>query len=412
MNLVADHKIESAKMSRNATLSANEQNHFRRYLGYASSILTAYNGAEPFHLYLKKYFSVHKKHGSRDRKYITSLCYNFFRLGFGAADNSGIEDKLLLATFLLENKPSSLLQSLSPDWDEKIHLSLHEKLLITEEFFNINKLFLLQSELSPEVDPVQFSESFLKQPKLYIRIRPGHYETVIHKLNAACILYENLSETCLAFTNNLKVSDILKIDEEAVVQDYSSQRVGEFFKVQTIGKSPISIWDCCAASGGKSILAYDTLKDIKLTVSDKRKSILKNLDARFAKAGIKEYDSFIADLSADSFNLQGKTFDFIIADVPCSGSGTWARTPEQLKFFRKEKITEYALLQQQIVSNAIPSLIKGGFLLYITCSVFKKENEENVDFIQRNLNLQLIKSDYLKGYQMQADTLFGALFRK
>jgi 16S rRNA (cytosine967-C5)-methyltransferase len=107
-----------------------------------------------------------------------------------------------------------------------------------------------------------------------------------------------------------------------------------------------------------------------------------------------------------------RSIDFIIADVPCSGSGTWARTPEQLKFFHQEKIAQYALLQQQIVSNAIPSLAKGGYLLYITCSVFKKENEENVNFIQKNLNLELLKSDYLKGYQMQADTLFAALFRK
>jgi 16S rRNA (cytosine967-C5)-methyltransferase len=147
-------------------------------------------------------------------------------------------------------------------------------------------------------------------------------------------------------------------------------------------------------------------------VSDKRKNILKNLDARFVKAGIKSYNSFIADLSANSFSIDKNSFDLIIADVPCSGSGTWARTPEQLKFFRQEKIEQYALLQQQIISNVISSLAKGGYMLYITCSVFARENEENVNFIQKNLNLQLIKSDYLKGYQMQADTLFAALFRK
>jgi 16S rRNA (cytosine967-C5)-methyltransferase len=98
--------------------------------------------------------------------------------------------------------------------------------------------------------------------------------------------------------------------------------------------------------------------------------------------------------------------------VPCSGSGTWARTPEQLHFFSKKKIDEYSILQQKIVSNAIEYLDEKGYLLYITCSVFKKENEENVAFIQKNLNLQLIKSQYLKGYEMQGDTLFAALFRR
>jgi 16S rRNA (cytosine967-C5)-methyltransferase len=399
-------------MSRNEMFDVNKQNHFYRYLDFASSILAAYDGTEPFHLYLKKYFLLHKKHGSRDRKQIKELCYNFFRLGFGAATNISVEDKLLLATFLMESNPSSFFESVAPDWSEKIHLSLREKLSITDEVFNISKLFPFGDELSTEVDRLQFSQSFLKQPKLYIRIRPGCYEAVIHKLNAAGIVYENINDTCLAFTNNSKVGDVLKMDEEAVIQDYNSQRIGEFFKEPTFDKSPVSIWDCCAASGGKSILAYDTLKNIKLTVSDKRRSILKNLDIRFARAGIKKYDSFIADLAADSFKTDKNSFDFIIADVPCSGSGTWARTPEQLKFFHQEKITQYALLQQQIVSNVISSLAKGGYLLYITCSVFKKENEENVNFIQKDLNLQLIKSEYLKGYQMQSDTLFAALFRK
>ena len=117
--------------------AVNKQNHFYRHLDFASSIIGSYDGTEPFHLYLKKYFSIHRKHGSRDRKQITALCYNFFRLGSGAADNLDVKDKLLLATFLMENTSSPFLLSVAPNWNEKIHLPLHEKLLITEEFFNI-----------------------------------------------------------------------------------------------------------------------------------------------------------------------------------------------------------------------------------------------------------------------------------
>jgi 16S rRNA (cytosine967-C5)-methyltransferase len=155
------------------------------------------------------------------------------------------------------------------------------------------------------------------------------------------------------------------------------------------------------------------LKNIRLTVSDTRKNILENLKKRFTKAGIKNYHSFVSDLSISrpQQSILEKQ-DLIIADVPCSGSGTWARTPEQLYFFTKKKIDDYAILQQKIVSNAIKVLNENGYLLYITCSVFKKENEDNMDFIQKNLNLQLIKSEYLQGDQMQADTLFAALFKK
>ena len=63
--------------------SNSKGNHFHRYLQYALPLIKGYKGNEPFHLYLKKYFSANKKHGSRDRKLITALCYGYFRLGEG-----------------------------------------------------------------------------------------------------------------------------------------------------------------------------------------------------------------------------------------------------------------------------------------------------------------------------------------
>jgi 16S rRNA (cytosine967-C5)-methyltransferase len=153
------------------------------------------------------------------------------------------------------------------------------------------------------------------------------------------------------------------------------------------------------------------LKNIQLTVTDTRKSILENLRKRFAKAGIKKYDSFVADVSNSSLAFE-KKFDLIIADVPCSGSGTWSRTPEQLLFFNEKKIQEYSILQKKIVSNVVKSLNNEAYLLYITCSVFEKENEENINFFQEKLDLELIEKNYFKGYKMQADTLFAALLRK
>ncbi|MFN2440108.1 MAG: Fmu (Sun) domain-containing protein, partial [Chitinophagaceae bacterium] len=103
-------------------------------------------------------------------------------------------------------------------------------------------------------------------------------------------------------------------------------------------------------------------------------------------------------------------FDLIICDAPCTGSGTWSRTPEQLYFFKEEKIEYYAGLQKKIAVNAIKALKKGGHLLYITCSVFKKENENIVEYLQQNTSLQLKSMRYFKGYDKQADTLFTALF--
>ena len=81
-------------------------------------------------------------------------------------------------------------------------------------------------------------------------------------------------------------------------------------------------------------------------------------------------------------------------------------------FFKPEKIAEYSTKQKQIVTNVIPHLQQNGVFVYITCSVFKKENEEVADFIKEKFNLQLIKKDLLKGYDKKADTMFVALFKK
>jgi 16S rRNA (cytosine967-C5)-methyltransferase len=117
------------------------------------------------------------------------------------------------------------------------------------------------------------------------------------------------------------------------------------------------------------------------------------------------------DLSTSGAALPPQHFDLILADLPCTGSGTWGRTPEALYFFNQETIAKYSSLQKKIISTVIPALKKGGSLLYSTCSVFKKENEEITGFIQQNFGLQPDKVELIKGYRIKADSMFLARFR-
>ena len=394
--------------------SLPQGNRFQRYLDYSGDLITRYKGGEPFHLYLKKYFAANKKHGSRDRKLITSLCYNYFRLGMGVSEDVSFKEKLLLGIFLSGEESLPILESIKPAWNEQIEYPQDKKFDEVKSIFDAGKIFPFTDFLSDEIEKDLFNNSFLKQPKLFVRIRPRQHKKVISKLKDAEISFEQVDANCLAFSNNQKITEILKADEEVVIQDYNSQRVSGLLQSEIDNLiSPIALWDCCAASGGKSILAYDLLKEVNITVSDTRKNILENLKTRFAKAGIKKYDYFIKDLSGKNEKpITNDRFDLIIADVPCSGSGTWGRTPEQLQFFSEKEIVRYALLQKNIVENALPYLKPGGFFLYITCSVFKKENEDIVEFICKTSNLKLQESRYLKGYEMQADTLFAAMFKK
>jgi 16S rRNA (cytosine967-C5)-methyltransferase len=358
------------------------------HLNTAVQLIEQYKGELPFSAFIKSFFAQHKKFGSRDRKTISNFCYCYFRLGH-ALRSFPVEERILIGLFLCNQSPVELLQYLKPEWN--VQLSIDEKIsMLNKESipFSIQDIFPWKNLLSDGIDYEQLCRSFLIQPDLFLRLRPGHENVVKQKLRAAEINFSEISAACLSLPNTSKIDAIIELDKEAVVQDRNSQL--------TIKDVNGDVWDCCAASGGKSILAYDLNPGIHLTVSDVRESIIHNLKKRFAKAGIKSYRSFIADISKSTVN---DTFDTIICDAPCSGSGTWSRTPEQLFFFNPAKINHYSNLQRRITANAIKSLKPGGKFIYITCSVFKQENEEIVSSMQKEI---------LKGYDKKADTLFAA----
>ena len=379
------------------------------YLNSAKKILESYAGDIPFAAFLKKYFAANKKFGSTDRKQIAALCYHYFRLG-NAAYQVSIEERLITATFLCEQSPNEFLAFHKPEWNVRTHKPVEEKIAIAQ--IDIRKLFPWTDALSDEVDPVAFCSSFFTQPLFFLRIRPGQKKSVLRKLDDAGLPYSLVGEDCIALPNSTKIDSLLVLDKEVVIQDYNSQRVLNMLKDPASGiRYPVSVWDCCAASGGKSLLAYDMLNGkIDLTVSDIRESILVNLRKRFTAAGINKYHSLIADLQTSNPKLQTSNVDLIICDAPCTGSGTWGRTPEQLCFFSGDRIAEYAARQQQIVSNVIPKLKKGGMFIYITCSVFKAENEAIVHFIKEKFHLRLLQMELLKGYDKKADSMFTAAF--
>jgi 16S rRNA (cytosine967-C5)-methyltransferase len=371
----------------------------------AINLINSYSLQEPFAIWIKKFFASDKKYGSTDRKEIAHLCYCFFRCGY-LLKRHLTEETIIMSRFLCDEKPGDFLNQLRPEWVGAVSQSLEQKCAILGISYSDEYIFPFERELSKEVDHLLLAKSFIKQPYLFLRIRPGYHNHVVETLRDSSLNYFIDGET-VTLTNSLPVDKLLKIDKEVVIQDLSSQRVAELMR---LAGSPGSGWDCCAGSGGKSILAYDIFKDIDLTVSDKRKAILKRLEQRFKEAGIKKYTCLPADLeNVGSFT--DNFFDLIIADVPCTGSGTWSRTPEQLYYFNEKKIEEYAMKQRMIINHTLPLIKKGGYYLYITCSVFSKENEKQCAFIRSN-GFELMKEQLLAGYDKRADTLFAAMFHK
>lgn len=367
-------------------------------LRYAVNIIHDFNGSIPLAAWLRDFFRQHKQMGSHDRKTVAGMVYGYYRLG-QAAFNS-VEERIIAALFLTD-APVALRDhfrtKISVENGQSSHAPVHN-------------IFPWKDQLSDDIEAAQFEQSFLVQPDVFLRIRPGKNEEVFRKLREADIPYSLCGDDCVQLPPFAKADSVLVFDDEVVVQDRNSQRTGSLLRDEALPEGGISVWDCCAASGGKSIMIYDLLKNVRLTVSDIRNSIIENLRSRLRVAGIQAFTSFTADLSVETSRLPKEKYDLIIADVPCTGSGTWARTPEQLYFFRENKIDQYQALQKKIVSRVLPFLKKNGLLLYITCSVFRKENEEMAGFIVEEGRLTLRTQTLLKGYDQKADTLFAALF--
>lgn len=379
------------------------------HLASAVKIIENINHGEPLVHQLKKFFAADKKYGSKDRKSISALCYNFYRIG-NTLKSKTLEERILSGTFLCEHKSNPFLAVVAPFLNEKIEQPLKNKLTYLK--ISPTEIFPFQDELGEDINAENFALSFLKQPSFFIRIRPGKEVILLEKLTDNKVDFEEINTSCLALPQGFKTDSLMEINKEVVVQDRNSQRVFDYLKKPEVFlQKDVEVWDCCAASGGKSILLYDILHGhVQLNVSDVRASILNNLRNRFKEAGIKKYEAFTADLLKDNTALPQKKHDLIICDAPCTGSGTWVRSPEQLSFFTLKNIDEYAVMQKIIASTAINYLKKEGLFFYITCSVFKKENEEVVAYLQKKFHLHILQMEYLKGYEVQADTMFVAVF--
>jgi len=376
---------------------------FDNQLRYASTIIAAFQGETPLHVWLKDFFRQHKQMGSRDRKTVAGLVYGYYRLGHSAREMT-VEDRILLGLFFTSEGPGEFLEHFRPEWNQQTARPLEEKINLVEGFDPAD-IFPWKNELSEGFDHYEFCLSFLRQPDLFLRIRPGYEQQVVQRMGQGFI-----PPSTIRLPNGTKVEELFTPDREVVIQDYSSQRVAEFLWAG-VADAPQKFWDTCAASGGKAILVHDLYPGVDIAVSDIRESILRNLQQRFNQAGIKDYHSFVADLSKPDPWMPAERMDLVLTDVPCTGSGTWSRTPEELYFFNPKKILDYQSTQKSILSNVISSLTPGAVLVYCTCSVFKKENEDMTAFIRAHqTGLKQERAEVLKGYDQKADTMYAARF--
>jgi 16S rRNA (cytosine967-C5)-methyltransferase len=125
------------------------------------------------------------------------------------------------------------------------------------------------------------------------------------------------------------------------------------------------ILDYCAGGGGKALALADAYH-IEITAHDADPGRMRDLPERARRAGVSI--EMVGDVPT------GARFDGIICDVPCSGSGAWRRAPEARWQMSPERLEALCTTQGQIVDTCVGLLAPGGWLAYMTCSLFDAEN--------------------------------------
>lgn len=241
----------------------------------------------------------------------------------------------------------------------------------------------------------EFTEDLLEanseKPILYIRtntLKISRNE-LLDKLKSEgveCSIVPTIDEAIRV--ENLKNIENNKLFKDGlfVVQDISSMIVGKVMNPKENSK----VLDVCSAPGGKTThlatLMNNTGKVVSRDIFDHKLKLIKSNVNRLGltNVDIESFDASILDKNSID------KFDYVLADVPCSGLGIIRRKPE-IKYKEKAEIKDLPKLQKNILDNASKYVKLGGTLIYSTCTIQDNENIEVVnEFLDNNKNFKLV----------------------
>ena len=171
------------------------------------------------------------------------------------------------------------------------------------------------------------------------------------------------------------------------VQEASSMFLAQVLK-QYVNDVSVML-DLCAAPGGKSTLARSVLPEGSLLVANE---VMRNRSQILAENIIKWGNPYTIVTNNDpaDFTPLGPVFDVLLTDVPCSGEGMFRKDQVAVDEWSEDNVMMCAQRQQKILKDIWPCLKSGGLLIYSTCTYNREENEDNVEWIARELGAEIL----------------------
>ncbi len=190
-----------------------------------------------------------------------------------------------------------------------------------------------------------------------------------------------------------KSLEMIEIDDFSTIANdpsYYIQNYTPAFLIDQMTKNinpPKRILDLCAAPGGKLLAAHDLFPFAKLFANELAKERIPKL-----QENIKKYDLHVDIKEGAGENYQSPDkFDLIILDVPCSNSGVLNKRPEARWRINEQSLSDLNNTQLKLLENSSKLLSEEGSILYMTCSVLKRENEMLIHEACKQYNLKLEK---------------------
>lgn len=334
--------------------------------------------------------------GSKDRKVIGDTIYDLIRF-------KGLIDRSISKNPTWDERLEKYLKSSIEEMGNHRELLPHEKVSFPKEFYD-----LLLSHLGRDATDEFCRNSNLPAPlTIRVNLLKISREELFKKLSSLFPV-SLCQESAVGITFHKKINffELPEFKQGLFeVQDEASQLVAEYVEA----KPGDEVLDYCAGSGGKSLSIATKMKGKgQIFLHDVRKKALEMAKQRFKRAGIQNIQ-ILLDLPPSLKNRM----NHLLLDVPCTGSGTWRRNPDQKWKFNKSVLENLVLEQRKIFDEAMPYLGSKGRIVYATCSVLPEENEMQIDYFCQKYKLKSVKP-FFKSFPKpnEKDGFFAALLEK
>ncbi len=318
----------------------------------------------PLDLFLSQYFRAHKQLGSHDRRTISQAVYGMCRWQS-------------LLDHLVEGQPSwekryALFRYFQPDQYLYVNtIPLHVRVSFPKE------LFALLVQDYGEEKAVRLCQISNTEAPITVRANPLKVERaqLLEKWKELDVTPCAHSPLGIQFKNRLPLVSFPEFKEGLFeIQDEASQCAARLVNVQPGDQ----VLDYCAGAGGKTLaFAHQMNNQGQIYLHDIRGYILEQAKKRLKRAGIQNVQFFHPE--HPHLETLKKKMDWVLADVPCTGTGTLRRNPDQKWKFSLALLNRLVGQQRMIFERALSFVKPGGHIVYATCSLLHAENERQIE---------------------------------